>query len=425
MIVILSLGFVALFVAGVPIVFAMLAASIGAITFSGSLPAELIAQRVVSGLDSFPFLAIPMFVLAGMIMEESGIAARLCRLAEALVGHIPGGLGHAVVVTDIFFSGMSGSTLADASAVASLTYPGLRQSGYTQERATAMISAVGSIGILFPPCLTMVIVGALLGMSITALFLSGLVPGLLMALAMMAMIYYQTRMGILPQAQVRFSWRGLWDAFRSSIIAILMPVIMFGGIFGGVFSPTEAAAVAAFYSLAVGVLTRSLSASDIVRIFERTAIITATIGLLIGAASAFSTLLSLEMVPVSIVQLMRHLPESPLVFLIVANVIFVLFGALLDGVAALLLFLPILMPPARALGVDPLHFALTSIASLGLGVIIPPIGIMLLVICSITNSSAASVGRLMMPYITLRALSIMVIIAVPWLVLALPRGLGF
>jgi tripartite ATP-independent transporter DctM subunit len=425
MITLLSFSFGFLLLTGVPIVFAMLAAAIAALAFGNSMPMELVAQRLVNGLDNFTFLAIPMFVLAGTIMDESGIAARLCRLAEALVGHIPGGLGHAVVVTDIFFSGMSGSTLADASAVASLTYPGLRQSGYSQARATAMISAVGSIGILFPPCLTMVIVGALLGMSITALFLSGLIPGLLMAGAMMATIYVQARIGTLPAAQLVFSWRMLAVAFRDSIVAMLMPIIMFGGIFGGVFSPTEAAAVAVLYALVVGVVTRSLGFSDIGRIFVRTAITTAAIGLLLGAAAAFSTLLSLEMVPTSIAQLMRQLPQSPLIFLIIANLIFVIFGALLDGVAALLLFLPILMPAARVLGIDPLHFALTSIASLGLGVIIPPIGIMLLVICAITKSRVADVSRLMTPYVLLRALTILVIILVPWLVLVLPRSLGF
>jgi len=425
MIAILTGGFVLLFLAGIPIVFAMLAAGIGALIFSGGMPVELIVQRAVNGLDNFTFLAIPMFVLAGTIMEETGIAARLCRLAEAMVGHIPGGLGHAVVVTDIFFSGMSGSTLADASAVASLTYPGLRQSGYSQARATAMISAVGSIGILFPPCLTMVIVGALMGMSITALFLAGLIPGLLMAAGMMVLIYLQARRGTLPRAQRKFSWRELWIAFRQSIVALLMPVIMFGGIFGGIFSPTEAAAVAVLYALVIGIVMRSLSFAEIGRIFVRTAITTATIGLLLGAASGFSTLLSLEMVPSSIAELMRYLPESPLIFLIVSNIIFVIFGALLDGVAALLLFLPILMPAARELGIDPLHFALTSIASLGLGVIIPPIGIMLLVICAVTKAPVGAVGRLMTPYVALRALSIAVIIIVPWFVLVLPRALGF
>lgn len=425
MISILSLGFLALVIAGVPIVISMIAASMGALAISGTMPIDLVAQRLVNGLDNFTFLAIPMFVLAGTIMEESGIAARLCRFAEALVGHIPGGLGHAVVVTDIFFSGMSGSTLADASAVASLTYPGLRQSGYSQSRATAMISAVGSIGILFPPCLTMVIVGALLGMSVTALFLAGLIPGLLMAGGMMVMIYVQARRGTLPRAQVSFSWLRLWIAFRDSIVALLMPVIMFGGIFGGIFSPTEAAAVAVLYAIITGLCMRSLSIAHIGRIFSRTAITTSTIGLLLGAAACFSTLLSLEMVPQAIAGLMRQLPQSPLVFLLASNLIFVVFGALLDGVAALLLFLPILMPAARALGIEPLHFALTSIASLGLGVIIPPIGIMLLVICAITKSSVQEVSKLMTPYLVLRGLFVIAIIVMPWFVLALPRGLGY
>jgi tripartite ATP-independent transporter DctM subunit len=425
LIALLSLAFLGLITVGVPIVFAMLASMVIAIGFGSSFPLAFVSQHLGTGIETFSFLAIPMFVLAGSIMEETGISLRLANLARGLVGHVPGGLAHAVVVTDIFFSGLSGSTLADASAVASLTYPNLRDSGYTRGRATAIIVAAAAIGVLFPPCLTMVIIGSLLGISITSLFLSGLLPGLLMAFALMVLIYFQARRGILPGVELQFSWWRLWVEFRSSLIALLMPVILFGGIFGGVFTPTEAAAVAVAYALIVGLLLGQLTPAKIYAIFERTAVTTGAIGLLIGASSGVSALLSLSGEPVILVGLINDFTRQPLVFLIISNIIFMIFGALLDGVPALLLFLPMLMPTSKSLGIDPLHFALTAIASLGVGVIIPPVGIMLLVVCSITKASIGEVARVMAPYFAILCFCLLLIMAFPSFVLFLPRTLGY
>jgi C4-dicarboxylate transporter DctM subunit len=425
MIALLSLSFFGLILIGLPIVFAMLAATLIALGLGSSLPLAFVSQHLGTGIETFSFLAIPMFILAGTIMEDTGISLRLANLARALVGHIPGGLAHTVVVTDIFFSGLSGSTLADASAVASLCYPNLRDSGYTRGRGTAIIVGAAAIGVLFPPCLPMVIIGSLLGLSITSLFLSGLVPGLMMGCALMVLLYVQARRGTLPLAEERFSGRRLWVEFRSSIVALLMPVILFGGIFGGIVTPTEAAAVAVAYALLVGLLLRQLTLARIYSIFERTAVTTGAIGLLLGASSGVSALLSLSGEPIVIVGLINAFTRQPLVFLIISNIVFMVFGALLDGVPSLLLFLPMLMPAARSLGIDPLHFALTSIASLGIGVIIPPIGIMLLVVCSITKANVGEVARVMAPYFAILCFCLLLIMAFPALVLTLPRSLGY
>jgi tripartite ATP-independent transporter DctM subunit len=423
---VLVVSFCACLLLAMPVAFAMIVSSILAIWAGGNVPIALIAQRLGSGIDNFTYLAIPLFIFAGRLMEETGMSERLVRLARALVGHIPGGLGQTVVVTDIFFSGLSGSTLADASAVASLTFPGMRRAGYSDVRATSIIVAAGAIGILFPPCLTMVVIGALLGISISSLFLSGLLPGLFMALMLMATIFVQARSGVIPLAQSVFSGAELWAALRGSLVPAMMPAIIFGGIFGGIFSPTEAAAVAVLYAFVVGFfIYRKITLKQTWHLLIQTGLTTAAIGFVLAAAIVIATLMGLQGIPTTIVRYVSEVTTQPLVFLVLANTIFLIFGALLDGIPALLLFLPILMPAAKAFGIDPLHFALTAIASLGVGIILPPLGIMLLIICAITKTPVMQVSRQMLPYFAILCFCLLCIIAVPWFVLVLPRAFGY
>jgi tripartite ATP-independent transporter DctM subunit len=299
---ILVVSFVVCLLVAMPVAFAMIVSSALMIWAGGNVPIALIAQRLGSGIDNFTYLAIPLFIFAGRLMEETGMSERLVRLARALVGHIPGGLGQTVVVTDIFFSGLSGSTLADASAVASLTFPGMRRAGYSDVRATSIIVAAGAIGILFPPCLTMVVIGALLGISISSLFLSGLLPGLFMALMLMATIFVQARRGVIPLAQSAFSGAELWAALRGSLVPAMMPAIIFGGIFGGVFSPTEAAAVAVLYAFVVGFFFyRKITLKQTWHLLVQTGLTTAAIGFVLAAAIVISTLMGLQGIPATIV----------------------------------------------------------------------------------------------------------------------------
>lgn len=425
MIAILCIVFLGLLVLGVPIAFSMMAATATALLVPGSMPHALIAQRVAAGIDNFTYLAIPLFVLAGSIMEHSGISTRLVAFARALVGHIHGGMGQVVIVSEIFFSGISGASLSDASAIGSIMYPTLRRSGYDAGRAVALIAAACAMGILIPPCLTMVVLGALAGVSVGALFIAGFLPGIVMALALMLLVYVQARRGILPRGEPRVARGELWRAFRGSLLALMLPVIILGGILLGVFSPTEAAAVAVFYALVVAVFAyRELSPAKLYRILVDTAAITGAIGLVLGAAAAFASLLAIEGIPSRIASVVVGASQNPLVFLMLANLLFMVFGALLDGIPALLLFLPILMPVSNQLGIDPLHFTLVSVASLGIGLVIPPIGIMLLVICSITEAPLAAVSRAMWPYLVILLGCLLFMIAVPWVVLVLPRAFG-
>lgn len=426
MIAALCLGFLVCVVIGVPIAFGMLIAAAIAVISSDSLPLPLIAQRVGSGIDNFTYLAIPLFVLAGSIMERSAISTRLVDFARALVGHIRGGMGQVVIVSEVFFSGISGASLSDASAIGSIMYPTLRKSGYPPERAVALISAACAMGILIPPCLTMVVLGALAGVSVSALFIAGLIPGLIMAIALMGYVYVQSRRGLLPAGEPKVSRALTWLAFRRAALALMLPVIIFGGILGGVFSPTEAAAVAVLYAFCVATFVyREMSMKLLYKLLVDTAAITGAIGLILGAAAAFSAILSFGGIPDQVASFITGISTNPLVFLIAANLTFLIFGAILDGIPALLLFLPILLPVAKTLGIDTLHFTLVSVASLGVGLVLPPIGILLLVVCSITQTPLATVSRAMLPYLAILGLCLLFIIAVPAVVLFLPRLAGF
>ena len=331
--IVLFVAFVALIVLGVPIAFGMLIAAALTLVVDDTMPVAMLGQRMGTGVENFTYLAIPLFILAGAIMEHSGISRRLVNFARALVGHLPGGMGHVVVVSEIFFSGISGASLSDASAIGSLMFPALRRAGYDSARATALIAAACAMGILIPPCLTMVVLGALAGVSVSALFFAGFLPGFVMALALMALVYYQSKRGILPGGEVRVSWAATGRAGLDAILPLMMPVIIFGGILGGVFSATEAAAVAVLYATIVGMLIyREIGLRSIYRIFVETAVITGAIGLILGAAAGFATLMALNGLPAMVADLIQGVSKSPFVFMVAANLVFILFGAVLDGI---------------------------------------------------------------------------------------------
>lgn len=423
--IILFVSFIALIIIGLPIAFGMLIATALTLSIDHTMPMVMLGQRMGTGVENFTYLAIPLFILAGSIMEHAGISRRLVHLARALVGHLPGGMGHVVIVSEIFFSGISGASLSDASAIGSLMFPALRRAGYDPGRATALIAAACAMGILIPPCLTMVVLGALAGVSVAALFFAGFLPGFVMALALMGLVYYQSKRGILPGREARVSWAETGHAALDAIIPLMMPVIIFGGIFGGIFSATEAAAVAVLYAAIVGmVIYREITLKIFYQILVDTAVVTGAIGLILGAAAGFAMLIAFNGLPNLVAGLILGVSKSPIIFMVAVNLIFIIFGAILDGIPALLLFIPIFLPVAQSLGIDPLHFSLVSVASLGLGVIVPPIGIMLLVICSITGTSLQEATRALMPYLVILGVCLLIIIAFPWVVLVVPRAMG-
>jgi len=419
---ILLASFVLLLAINVPVAFSMALACILTLFYQGTIPISTVTLKLYSGIDTFPFLAIPLFILAGGLMEHGGISLRLVRFARSLVGHIKGGLGFVVVVSEIFFSGISGSSVADASAIGSLLLPSMVRAGYEPPRAAAIIAAATGMGMMIPPCLNMVVLGAMTNISIAGLFMGGFLPGFLMAVTLMVIIYIQSSRGILPGAEgKRAPFMEMLASFKNSVIPLMMPVIIFGGIFTGVFTATEAASVATVYAFIVSVfIYKEIRAQDLYRILVDTAVMTGVVCLLVGAATAFSWILATHQVPQMLGQFIGSLSGGRIVFLLMSIAVFLFFGMILDGLPAILIFFPILFPIALSLGIHPLHFGVLVIAIVGISIVAPPIGLCLVIICSIAKIKLSDTIRPLIPYILILIVDLVVMALWPWLVLILP-----
>ena len=419
--IVLVIVFVALLVLGMPVAFSMALATIAGFIALG-IPLETMAQKMMSGIEPFPFVAIPLFVLAGALMETSGISRRLVGLASAIVGHIRGGLGIVVVASEVLFSGISGSSVADASAIGSILIPSLVKAGYPPERAAAIVAAASGMGMLIPPCLVMVILGAMSGLSISALFIAGFLPGILMALTLAIVIHIQARRGVLPGARGRFSWAGLRHALREAILPLGMPVVLFGGILGGVTTATEAAVLAVIYALVLDlVIYREITRKDLGRMLVQTGITTAAVSVLAGVATGMSWTFATTGVPQMIANTLQQITSSPFLLLALVTITLIIFASLLDGLPALIIFYPILSVTVAKYGIDPLHFGLLAVAALGIGLVVPPVGLLLVVVAQIGRVSLSAVTLPMLPYIAILVATLLVIAYVPWVVLVLPR----
>jgi tripartite ATP-independent transporter DctM subunit len=421
-IVILLGGFIFLLALNVPVAFSMVLACIAALWWQGTIPISTVTMKLYSGIDTFPFLAIPLFILAGALMEQGGISARLVRLASNLVGHIRGGLGFVVVVSEIFFSGISGSSIADASAIGSLLLPSMVRAGYSAARATAIVAAATGMGMMIPPCLNMVVLGAVANISIAGLFMGGFLPGFLMALTLMVIIYMQSSRGILPRATSgRPNLQEVLISVRDSLIPLMTPVIIFGGIFAGVFTATEAAAAATVYAFIVSFfIYKEIGTKDLYKILVDTAVMTGVVSLLVGAATGFSWILATHQVPRAIGSLITAIGGGQYTFLLLTIVVIFVFGMMLDGLPAILIFFPILFPIATSLGVHPLHFGVLVIATVGIAIVAPPIGLCLVILCSLAKIKLTDTIGPLIPYISILIADLMVIAFWPWLVMFLP-----
>jgi tripartite ATP-independent transporter DctM subunit len=415
------ISFVVMLLLTAPVAFALGAAATIGLLIADAAPLLIIPQRFFAGADSFVLLAIPLFILAGALMETGGISLRLVELARVLVGHIRGGVGMAVVVAEMFFSGISGSTVADVSAIGALMVPSLIRIGFKPDRAVAIISASSAMGILIPPCLIMVVIAQIAGISVGALFLAGFIPAAVLAVALMILIYIQARReGI--GGTTRASWAETGKAFRRAIIPLMMPAIVFGAILGGIADPTEAAVLAVAYAFVVGVFVyKEIRWSQLPKIFVDSAVISGVVIFMVGAASSFSWILAYEHVPERLAQLMLMVSSSPIIFYILSITIFTVLAAVLEGLPAIIICLPIFLPIAIKFGVDPLHYSIVVVAATGLGLFLPPVGIGLYIACSFANLSADKTFRAMLPYTAVLAAGILVLMIFPWLTLVVPR----
>jgi C4-dicarboxylate transporter DctM subunit len=417
----LFLVFVAL---SVPLASSLGLASVIYILVDGNIPGAVIPQRIFVGVDNFTLLAIPLFILTGQIMDAGGISRRLIRLASALVGSLKGGLGLVTVVATMFFSGITGSVSADTAAIGSIMIPAMAQKGYSPERATAIVTAACSVGILIPPSLTMIILAAVTNLSVGALFLAGLVPALIVGFGLMGIIYVQARRGKVPSEQ-KTSLAEIGTAFREAVLALLTPVIIMGGILGGIFTATESAAIAVVYSLIISMFVyRQIKVRDLLRILGNSAVMAALVLFLVGAASLFGWIIARERLTVLMANWLFSVSSSPWVFLMLVNLVFLFIGSILEGSPAIIILAPLLYPIAHQMGIDPIHFGIILIANLGVGFVLPPTGLCLVVATGIAKVNMAKMIRPLIPYFLVMAVSLLLITYVPWLAVALPRMTG-
>jgi tripartite ATP-independent transporter DctM subunit len=397
MLVVLGLWLVSLFL-GLPLFAGLGLASFGFVWQAG-IPLGIVPQKMAQAANSFPLLAAPLFILMGNVMNASGVTERIFRFATAVVGWLRGGLCHANILASVIFAGMSGSAVADAGGIGTIEIKAMRDAGYDDETAASVTAASATIGPIIPPSLPMVIYAVSADVSIGALFLAGVVPGLLMAGALMALVVVVARRRGLPRAPFP-DVALLLRAFAEAFLSLLTPVILFGGLVSGLFTPTEAAAVAAGYALLLGlVIYRTLPLGHLPRLLAETVETTGIVLALLMTATALAWCLSLSRIPQMLGPMIVAAVGDPLLFLLAVNVVLLLVGMVMEAIAAMLVLVPILVPAAAGFGIDPVHFGLIFVLNLMIGTITPPVGIVLFVTARVAGLPFDRLARAILPWL--------------------------
>lgn len=420
----LLIAFVVLLVLDVPVAIGLGLTAIVAVACIGDVPTSyLVAQRVATGIASFPLLAIPFFVLSGLLMGEGGMARRLIDFAAALVGRLPGGLAYVNTLTCMLFGAVSGSAAAAVSSIGGFMIPQMIDKGYRREFSVALTATSATTGLLIPPSNIMIVYAVVAGnVSVAALFMAGVIPGILVGLAIMAAAFvYNMRAGV----QLRVEPPPLVPSLVAALPSALLIVIVLGGILGGVFSATEASAIAVAYALLLGVaIYREIAIRQLPGLLLRSAKTTAVVMLLVGTSQAVSWALSYERVPQMASATLLNLSDNPVVILLIVNLLLLAVGMFMDMTPAVLVFTPILLPAAMGLGVHPVHFGILMIANLCIGLCTPPVGTCLFVGCSVGKTTIARVAPAAIPFFIAMGIAMLLITYVPELSLWLPRKLG-
>lgn len=388
-----------LFLANLPIALAIGMASLTALWLHGDLPLMMVIQRLYAGVDSFPLMAVPLFMCAGALMEAGGISRRVVQLAESLVGWLPGGLAAVAIVSAMFFAGISGSAAADTAAVGTILIPSMIQRGYDKGFAAAVQAAGGSIGVVIPPSIPMIIFGFLTGASIGKLFAAGILPGILIGVSLIVVstaLSRTHRYSTVVRFSLRHFLRSLWDAKW----ALGAPVVILGGILTGVFTATESAAAATFYALFVGLcIHRELTWKALPNLFIRSAVTSSLVLFIIATASIFSWFMAIEGIPARLAQGLLSLTTHPTALLILINVVLLIAGTFVETTASLILLVPVILPLVPALGIDLTQLGAIVVVNLAIGMLTPPLGICLVVSCTIAQCRLETVVARIMPFL--------------------------
>lgn len=425
MILTLILVFLLTLILGFPVAFCLGITSLAALVIS-DVPLVLMAQRMFTGIDSFPLMAVPFFVLAGELMNRGGTTKRLIDFANVLVGRVPGGLAHTNILASMFFGGISGSAVADAAAMGTVLVPGMTRKGFPAGFSAAVTAASATMGPIIPPSILMVLMGVTTGLSIGGLFAAGIIPGLILGLGMMALSYGMAVRYRFPRESFPLTPGILFREFISAVPALMAPVIILGGILGGVFTPTESAAVAVLYAFILGrFIYRELSFKDLRSIFVESGITTAVLLLIIGMANIFAWVLTSEQIPTRIAAAMTALTDNPYIILMIINLFLIFIGMFLEGGAAIIILAPTLLGVTNALGIDPLHFGLVMVLNIAVGLLTPPLGVCLFVVCGVTRISLGQIIRSVMPFLAVEIVVLLLVTYFPGIILFIPRLLGY
>jgi|TARA_B110000967_G_C18835333_1_gene536361 tripartite ATP-independent transporter DctM subunit len=416
-----------LMIFGIPIAFAlMIAPGISLFMDGQESMFPMLVMRMYNGMDSFPLMAIPYFILAGEVMNRGGITERLVNFSHSLIGHLRGGLAHVNILTSILFAGLSGSAVADTSAIGSMMIPAMEKNGYTKKFAAAVTAASSVIGPIIPPSGIMIIYAFVMNVSVAGLFAAGLVPGLLVGFGLMAMVVYLSKKRNYPVASKRASINEVAISFKGAALPLLTPIIILGGILAGIFTPTEAAAIACGYAIFISIFVlRTIKFKDMPKVLFNAALSSGMILFLVGASTAFATLVSLTGTAPKAMEIMNSLSENPLVLLFLLNLLLFFVGMFLDAGPAILILGPVLGPTFVALGVDPLHFAIIMCVNVTVGLATPPMGLILFVAAGLSDESVEAIAWEMAPFLIVEIIVIFLITYVEAISMTLPRLLGF
>lgn len=406
---------------GVPIAFSLGLGSVVAIFMDDKISSMLVAQKLFSSINSFSLMAIPFFMLSGELMEAGGISKRLVNIAKAFVGHITGGIGMVDIGTSVLFAGVSGSAAADTAAVGSMLIPSMLKNGYPRGLAAVIQACAGSLGPIIPPSLTMIIYCSLTGLSIGECFMAGVIPGFIIGLGVAVVTYfYARRLGI--KGDERVPYRERLTAIKDGILAIIMPLIIIGGIVSGIFTPTESGAIAVIYALVIGMFVyKEFTYRELPRIFLKAASMTGMALLIVAGASIFSWLVAYEKFPKMIITFLTGLTDNKYVIMMLL-VLFLLFvGMFIETLSATIICAPILMPVAAQYGIDPIQFALIMVITLVYAGVTPPVGGVLFITMGIAKAKMKEALTYLAPYLGIICIVILLLIFVPQISLLLPR----
>ena len=420
-------SFALLLILRVPIGISLGMSSLITIFASGVVQPTYLAQGLVTGADSFSLMAVPFFVLAGELMATGGISRRLLNIADAFLGRKYGGLALVTVVACMFFAAISGSGPATVAAIGGLTIPSMLKQGYDRPFAGAISAAAGSIGVIIPPSIPMVMYCVATGVSVGAMFMGGVIPGILIggSLCVYSSLYSKKHKYINAEA-APFSWGNVGRSLVDGIWALLVPVIILGGIYGGIFTPTEAAAVAVAYGLIVGLFVyRDLKAKDLYRIFGSAALTTATIMVILGTATTFGRILTLERIPTMIADFFESVAKGPIMLMILINILLLIVGCFMETNAAIIILAPIFLPIVESMGINPVHFGIVMVVNLAIGFVTPPLGVNLFVACNVANAKLEEICKGILPILGVMIVDLLLITYIEPLSTFLPALLGY